>query len=60
MPFPRICKLCGKRFQPIGKYRKLCLECYQKRTDHRIWHMKITVQKIDKEGKSLNRERVCK
>ena len=28
--FPRPCSRCGKIFQPLGKYHKICSECSKK------------------------------
>jgi len=36
----RLCKKCGKRFEPLGKYNKLCIECWEgsnKRRDLLLW-----------------------
>jgi len=27
MTFSRFCKICGKKFQPIGRYQRLCKKC---------------------------------
>ena len=56
MPLPRPCECCSKRFQPNGKYQRLCLECYKIKTRRRFRSMKNTYE----ERKSLKIERECK
>lgn len=30
MPFPKFCTYCGKKFQPTGKFQKVCEDCRSK------------------------------
>jgi len=39
MPFPKLCKLCGKKFPPTTKHTKLCEDC---RSVH--WSKRIKIK----------------
>lgn len=34
MPFPRPCSLCNQRFEPSGRFARLCPECRKKAQQH--------------------------